>query len=268
MNKKRKITTTVIFIICAAIAAISLGYIISVVLKEQHSREVNEKAVMDILHEDDAFWYDHEAALKINPDAKGLIDMPAINQRLPLVQRLNDPSNDYYLHRGFDGEYSWAGTPYIDTNITEGLDARNVIIYGHHMDDHTMFSDNDKYRDESFYKGNETFYIYTPTALREYRIFAAYIYPRSGEVFAINMTTDSQIQEYAKKCKDLSLYDTGVDVTKASQVVTLVSCDIKSNYTKRMVVQGVLVKETDMTNYIKQQKEKENIEKITEERGE
>lgn len=240
----------IIVIICAAACAVSLIYIANILLKEQHSREVNEKAVMDISHEDDTFWYDHEAALKINPDAKGLIDMPAINQRLPIVQR----DNDYYLHRGFDGEYSWAGIPFIDGNIKEGLEAKNVIIYGHHMGDHTMFSDNDNYRDESFYKGHETFYIYTPDKLREYRIFAAYVYPKRGEAFAINMVTDEQVRSYAKKCKDLSFYDTGVDISKASQVVTLVSCDVKSNYAKRMVVQGILTKETDMTNIIKEKK--------------
>lgn len=258
MKKKTRI---ILLIICLAVLTASLIYIFNILNKEKHSREVNEKAVMDISHDDDEFWYDHEAALKINPDAKGLLDMPAINQRLPIVQRLNNPSNDYYLHRGFDGEYSWAGTPYIDTKIEEGLEARNVIIYGHHMGDHTMFSDNDKYRDEEFYKGHETFYIYTPDKLREYRIFAAYIYPKAGEAFTIGMTEDKQVQEYAEKCKKLSIYDTGVDVSKATQVVTLVSCDVKTDYRKRMVVQGVLEKETDMTNVIKKHKEKKEIEK-------
>lgn len=249
---KKKIRLMII-LICMAVCAASLVYIFNILSKEHHSREVNKKAVMDISHEEEeTFWYDHEAALKINPDAKGLIDMPAINQRLPIVQKLGD--NNYYLHKGFDREYSWAGTPYIDANIKEGLEARNVIIYGHHMGDHTMFSDNDKYRDEEFYKGHETFYIYTSDKLREYRIFAAYVYPKRGEAFAINMVTDEQIREYAKKCKGLSFYDTGVDVSKAGQVVTLVSCDVQTDYAKRMVVQGILTKETDMTNTIKKEK--------------
>lgn len=261
--KKKKIRL-ILIIICLAILTGSLIYIFSILSKEQHSREVNEKAVMDITHEDEEFWYDHEAALKINPDAKGLIDMPAIGQRLPIVQRLNDPSNEYYLHRGFDGNYSWAGTPYIDTKIEEGLDAKNVIIYGHHMGDHTMFSDNDKYREESFYfeKGHDKFYIYTPTALREYKIFAAYTYPKSGEAFTIGIKEDKALQEYAQKCKTFSFYDTKVDVSNATQVVTLVSCDVKTDYQKRMVVQGILTKETDMANVIKKHKQTETSKEV------
>ena len=87
---------------------------------------------------DEGFKYDHEAALKINPDAKGMYRNDATETLLPIVQRLHD--DEYYLHRGFDGEYSRGGTLFIAGDIEEGLDASHVIIYGHHMNDDSMFT--------------------------------------------------------------------------------------------------------------------------------
>ena len=262
-KKKKKSALPFILIIigCAVVLTIALINIIRTQMEYKHSRDITENAVSSIIKtepqtetagtgetqpQEETFSYDHQAALAMNPDAKGLIYIPAINQKLPIVQRLNDASNEYYLHRGFDGAYSRAGTVYIDTNIEEGLGARHIILYGHHMGDGTMFSDNDKYRDSAFYKeaGNDTFYIYTPDSVQEYKIFSVYTPSPTGDTYTINFSTDEELQEYAQKWKSYSFYDTGVDISKASKIVTLSSCDIQTGYKLRLVVQGVMVNET------------------------
>ena len=260
-KKKRSALPFILIIIgCAAVLTVALVNIIRTQLEYKHAREVTEDAVSSIIKtepkptetsegtevKEEEFSYDHQAALALNPDAKGLIYIPAIDQKLPIVQKLNDASNEYYLHRGFDGAYSRAGTVYIDTNIEEGMGARHIILYGHHMGDGTMFSDNDKYRDSAFYKeaGNDTFYIYTPDSVQEYKIFSVYTPSPTGDTYTINFGTDEELQEYAQKWKSYSFYDTGVDISKASKIVTLSSCDIQTGYKLRLVVQGVMVNET------------------------
>ena len=263
-KKKKKSALPFILIIigCAAVLTFALTMIIRTQLEYKHARDVTDNAVSSIIKtepaketetngetqpaEEEKFTYDHQAALALNPDAKGLLYVPSIDQKLPIVQKLNDASNEYYLHRGFDGEYSRAGTMYIDTNIEEGLEARHIILYGHHMGDGTMFSDNDKYRDEAVYKepGNDIFCIYTPDSVREYKIFSVYTPSPTGDTYTINFGTDEELREYVNKWNSYSFYNTGVDLSNAKQVVTLSSCDIQTGYKLRLVVQGVLVNET------------------------
>ena len=259
---KTPIIAILIIIGCAIVLVIALVNIFRLQGEYKHTAEVNQKAVEAITETakkedggEEEFKYNHEAALIVNPDAKGMYRNDATETLLPVVQRLND--DDYYLHLGFDGEYSRAGTVYIDTNIKDGLEARHVILYGHHMGDGTMFSDNDKYRDASYYKeqGHDVFYVYTPDSVREYKIFSVYTPQPTGDTYTLfgapNETdqaqkeaTDKQFHEYASKWKSYAFYDTGVDVSNAKQIVTLSSCDINTGYKLRLVVQGVLVNET------------------------
>lgn len=258
-KKKKKSALPFILIIigCAAVLTFALTQIIRTQMEYKHSSDLTNNVIDAVVvteatdnastqEKEEPFRYDHQAALAMNPDAKGLIYIPATDIKLPIVQKLNDASNEYYLHRGFDGNYSRAGTVYIDTNIKEGLEARHVILYGHHMGDGTMFSDNDLYRNADFYKeeGHDVFYVYTPDSVQEYKIFAVYTPSATGDTYTINFSTDEELREYAKKWKSYSFYDTGTDVSQAKRIVTLSSCDIQTGYKLRLVVQGVMVNET------------------------
>ena len=250
-RKRRKTPIIAILVIigCAVVLAIALVNIFRLQGEYKHVAEVNEKAVEAITQPatiaekgEEEFKYNHEAALKINPDAKGMYRNDATETLLPVVQKLGN--DDYYLHLGFDGEYSRGGTLFIAGDIAEGLDASHVIIYGHHMNDDSMFTKNNNYKDEDFYRqeGNDTFYIYTPEVLREYKIFAVYNSAPDGPVYTINMN-EEELKTFALECAERSLYNTGADISEPSQIVTLSSCEA-TNYNYRLVVQGVLVKET------------------------
>ncbi len=247
-KKGKKGTIIAILVIIGAGIALVIALVNILMLQGEyrHVQEINESAVAAITETqqegDKEFKYNHEEALKINKDAKGMYRNDATGTLLPVVQRLKD--DEYYLHLGFDGEYSRGGTLFISGDIERGLDANHVIIYGHHMNDGSMLTRNNDYKDADFYRQgtNDTFYIYTPNVLREYRIFAVYNSDPSGPVYTINMN-EEELKVYAGECKQRSIYDTGVDVSKAGQIVTLSSCEA-TDYNYRLVVQGVLVKET------------------------
>ena len=53
---------------------------------------------------------------------------------------MHTPSNPQkYLNKNFYGEYSYSGTPFLDSRCS--ADSTNLIIYGHHMNNGTMFAD-------------------------------------------------------------------------------------------------------------------------------
>ena len=62
-----------------------------------------------------------------NPDYVGWITIPDTKIDYPIVQCSD---NDHYLKHTFGQEENAAGTLFVDSNITDGMDARHVIIYG------------------------------------------------------------------------------------------------------------------------------------------
>ncbi len=186
------------------------------------------------------FVYDHDALLAINPEGQGYLYIPSIDLRLPIVQGTD---NEYYLNHTFNKVYNGAGALFIDSRIENGISGSNVIIYGHNMKNGSMFAGLTNYKNESFYNqsGNDVFYIYTGDKVREYRIFSAFENDPQGYVYTCNFKTPQQLQEYAGTVKSYSLYDTKVDVSQASQVVTFSTCT--SDGERRIVVQGIYVGE-------------------------
>lgn len=184
------------------------------------------------------FVYDHQALLNINSEGQGYLYIPSIDLRLPVVQGTD---NEYYLNHTFNKVYNAAGALFIDSRVDKGLGGSNVIIYGHNMKNGSMFAKLAYYKNESFYRqqGNDVFYIYTGDEIREYRIFDAFENDPEGYVYACNFGTASQLQEYASTVKSYSLYDTGVDVSSATQVVTFSTCT--GDGARRIIVQGIYV---------------------------
>ena len=184
------------------------------------------------------FVYDHQALLNINSEGQGYLYIPSIDLRLPVVQGTD---NEYYLNHTFNKVYNAAGALFIDSRVDKGLGGSNVIIYGHNMKNGSMFAKLAYYKNESFYRqqGNDVFYIYTGDEIREYRIFDAFENDTEGYVYTCNFGTASQLQEYASTVKSYSLYDTGVDVSSATQVVTFSTCT--GDGARRIIVQGIYV---------------------------
>ena len=189
------------------------------------------------------FKYDHQALLNINSEGVGYLYIPSINLQLPLAQ---GSDNDYYLTHTFNRTYNGSGTLFEDYRISNGLSATHVIIYGHNMKNGSMFAGLSKYLTPAFYQtvGNDIFYIYTENKLLEYKIFTAYISEPISNTYTYNFTNVTALQDYAKSMKQLSSYNTGVDVSSATQIVTFSTCT--SDGSQRVIVQGTFIKETPL----------------------
>lgn len=81
-----------------------------------------------------------------NPHCIGWIRIPGTRIDYPLMHTPDQPQ--YYLRRNFDGLYSVAGTPFLDHACT--LESENLIIYGHNMNDGSMFAALHSYVEEEF----------------------------------------------------------------------------------------------------------------------
>ena len=90
------------------------------------------------------------------------------------------------------------------------------------------------------------FYIYTEDVIRKYKIFTVYVTDPVSNTFTFNFSNLTGLREYAKVVKAESLYDTGVDVSNATQVVTFSTCTDDSK--QRVIVSGTYVGESKLDN--------------------
>ena len=80
-----------------------------------------------------------------NGDCIGWLSIPGTQINYPVMHTPEEPQK--YLRRSFYGEYSQSGVPFLDWRCS--LDSDNLIIYGHNMNDGSMFADIAGYTQET-----------------------------------------------------------------------------------------------------------------------
>lgn len=121
--------------------------------------------------EDNTDW--SKGMLDINSDYKGWLTIYGTQISEPVVQ---GETNETYLRTNINGEHAEAGTLFLDetTDLTQD---GNLIIYGHKMNDGTMFGTLDKFEDEEFFDNNGTVCWESEKGKEYYQILRSWFYP-------------------------------------------------------------------------------------------
>ena len=184
-----------------------------------------------------------------NGDLVGWISISDTNINYPVMQSVNEPN--FYLKHGFDKEYSDYGCPYVqeDCNVQEPSD--NLVIYGHHMSNGSMFAHLEKFKSKDFWNEHRTITFNTLTDKQEYEIVAAFrtvVYTDSSDVFQYYRFVDAEsadeFDDFIAKCKELPFYDTGVTAEYGDKLITLSTCEYSRN-NSRLVVVAKLIEKTN-----------------------
>ena len=183
--------------------------------------------------------YNLENIAKINSDVVGWIKIENTNIDYPVMQ-----NGDYYLHRNIYKNYSSHGTPYLAEYCNIQY-SDNLIIYGHHMNDNSMFAQLDDYKKHSFYENHKyiKFYSYYNgiTIEKTYEIAIAFktvVYSDKGFKY-YNYTNFSDIQElneFVENCRKLEFYNTGIDINYGDKLITLSTCEYSQKNGRIVVV--------------------------------
>lgn len=179
----------------------------------------------------------YAAVYEQNPDFAGWLTIPGTNIDYPVMQSIENPN--FYLKHAFDGSYSDYGVPYAQENCDLEL-SDNVILYGHHMNDGSMFADLCKYESEDFYREHSTFTFDTLSGYGNYEIvtvFKTVAYSQDGFKYYhfVNAECEEDFEEYLAQCRALALYDTGVTAEYGDRLLTLSTCEY-SRTNGRMVI--------------------------------
>lgn len=164
---------------------------------------------------------DADKLLDINEDYIGWIYGCGGDVDYPVCEAEDD---QFYLKHGFDKSKNVYGTLFTET-LDNGFLYTDVVIYGHHMKNGSMFQKICNYKEQSYFENHPFFYVFTTRGDAQYAIFSAYY--MDMDVLADIQERDAYLsrEEYIQSLKERSLYDTGVDVGEDDYILTLVTCE-------------------------------------------
>ena len=165
--------------------------------------------------------------IAINSDVVGWIKLPGTKIDYPVVQ---GKDNDYYLNRNIREEESRTASIFMDyRNSVDALD-KNTIIYGHNMDNDTMFSKLDNYVDDKvrydFFFDSGIITFSTKYEEMEWQVFSAYVI-NVDDFDYLQTDFDSNLDfiKYTRKIKDLSIVKSNIEVDVDDTILTLSTCN-------------------------------------------
>ena len=188
-----------------------------------------------------------------NQDFVGYLSAEGVNLNLPVVQTDNDET---YLNKNFYGSTTKYGCPFVThlNNISYNHLDMNTVIFGHHMNNGTIFGALDKYKTLAGYKAAPVITFNTLYKDYQWKIIAAFItngYAKGDNNYIFpyyftNLSSTYKMSAYLSELAQRSLYDTGVDVLPTDKLLTLSTCSHEFD-DARFVVVARLVRDGEST---------------------
>ena len=218
--KKKKIIGIVLMVICTAAAIVS-----GVMFARQYS---DAKASVDTFDDLAGLVVDIETPLPETPDET---DEPAELTEEELRAQQAALAHEKYgalfeQNQDFIGWISIDGTN-INENCIMGI-SNNIVIYGHHMKNGSMFADLCNYTDEDFWREHPLIHFDTLSSFGEYEIVAVFRFNTNKETFKYNecvTMNEEEFNEFMQEVHAREMYDTGIDAEYGDQLLTLSTCE-------------------------------------------
>lgn len=105
----------------------------------------------------------------INGEVTAWITVDGTNIDYPVVQ--GDTDLDY-MNKDVYGNFSLAGSIFMDVRNSADFSDNYSLIYGHNMDEHLMFGDLALFKDKTFFENNTTATLLLPGESRGYQVAA------------------------------------------------------------------------------------------------
>ena len=180
----------------------------------------------EMVAEEAAKAYEKYGALyEQNIDFVGWIQIDGTNINYPVMQTPDNP--DYYLKHSFEKTWSDYGVPYLDEACVIGQ-SNNLVIYGHHMSNGSMFCDLELYSDPAFCMDHPVIRFDTLTSFGEYEVIAVFRYNTNQETFRydreVNMD-EGRFSWFIEQVHARELFSTGKDASFGDQLLTLSTCE-------------------------------------------
>lgn len=156
---------------------------------------------------------------------------------------LQGDDNSYYLNHLINGKKNINGSIFMDYAARSDFSGAKTVVFGHSMDNGSMFRTLLNYKKQSYYEKYPEMYIYTPDGNYKLVIFAAYE-SNANDLAYIKIRNEDGFNTFVEHALAKSKVKTGVEVKIGDRLVCLSTCAYSSK-DARFVVAGKLVSVSD-----------------------
>ena len=241
-KSKKKVLYTILMLICIAVFIFALYNVINILLEYKEIEDFYDNTIDEYVELDDEgviTYVDLPKLIEKNSDVKGWIYIEGTSINYPLLQ---GPNNDYYLYINYDGNYSEAGSIYIDSYCSGDLSDDHTIIYGHNMKNDTMFGTLNDFKNQAHRDAHPYVYILTPNGMwNKYEIFAYYRANINDGTFDLFTGNVNKMNSYIDLVSANNYLSNDLLPTNGEKVITLSTCTEDLADDSRNVLQAKLV---------------------------
>jgi len=214
-------------------------YQIVIILRQSSIERAERQELLSTLEFDEESQYyviPYADLTAKNADFISWIDIPNTSICYPVVY--SPVSNDVYIRTSFAKTYAVSGSIFVDFRCRKDFSDRVTIIYGHRMNDNTMFAPLKNYLSQSFYEDHVEIHIYTENGIAIYNVFSSYTADITDSCYTLDFESDSAFAEWARQIKANSAIQCRDSAGAGSRVILLSTC-VWNQPEKRNIVVAV-----------------------------
>jgi len=174
-----------------------------------------------------------------NPDIVGFLFVEGTNITNVILQ---GEDNYFYLHRDMYGNHNVNGSVFMDFRNAANFTDPNTILYGHNMNNGTMFHNVRYYMQQEFFQEHPLIKVFTDEKLFVYEIFSAFstrvdhAYRMDFDYIQVQFEEDGDFGNLVDEMARRSVYYTGVIASGDDRVLVLSTCTNVQRNTRYVVV--------------------------------
>lgn len=179
---------------------------------------------------------DLDALREVNPDVIGWILIPDTVINYPLLQ---GEDNEYYLKHTWEGKKNAVGSIFLEYRNEPDFEDYNTIIYGHNMNNGSMFASLRKYAGEKYFTQHPYVYLVTDAGIFRYDVFSSYKAAVDSVTYGLSFRQEETKAEFLINALENSQFDAGIIPEAQDRILTLSTCS-GAGYSSRWVVHARL----------------------------
>ncbi len=173
-----------------------------------------------------------------NDDLVGWIEIENTSIAYPVMQTPDNPN--YYLKKSFNHRFNERGCIYVKEDCDVFAPSDNVVIYGHHFEDGSMFSPLLNYKDRDYAKAHRYIYFDTLFERHTYEVVVVFgTVANASSTFPyhrfVDASSEAEFNEFLSTAASMSYYD-GASAVYGDKLITLSTCDFMMSDGRLVVV--------------------------------
>ena len=168
------------------------------------------------------------------PNVVGWITIPGTRIDYPFMQA---EDNDQYLDTDINGDYLFAGSIFLDYRCLPDLSLYNSVIYGHNMNNSSMFGTLPSFRDSEFFEQITEGMVYLEETEYRLEIFACILTNNyDGMVYNSLQNTSEEKTDFLQHIKDNATQYREIGVSENDRFLTLSTCSYEFADARTVVI--------------------------------